>query len=111
MCYNYHMEIDKKLSEAVILCRRKGMSGTDIAKVLSISPVRVYAIIKQLGLPPLIYKDTLRNKEMKRLRFEEHLTLQEIADKFGITRERVRQIIGNSGIKYGGFRGKRRRKT
>lgn len=31
------------------------------------------------------------------LREEEHLTLQEIADCFHITRERVRQIVGNSG--------------
>lgn len=38
-----------------------------------------------------------RLKEMKRLRFEERWTLQQIGIKFGITRERVRQLIGNTG--------------
>lgn len=35
--------------------------------------------------------------EMLRLRFEERKTLREIGEKYGITRERVRQIIGNTG--------------
>ena len=38
-----------------------------------------------------------RKAEMIRLRTEEHLTLQQIANRYGITRERVRQIIGNTG--------------
>ena len=38
-----------------------------------------------------------RTKEMIRLRFGELKTLQEIGDVFGISRERVRQIIGNTG--------------
>jgi DNA-binding CsgD family transcriptional regulator len=44
-----------------------------------------------------------RRDEMRRLRFEERLSLQKISDRFGISRERVRQIIGNSGPKNGGF--------
>jgi hypothetical protein len=35
-----------------------------------------------------------RNEEIKRLRFEERLSLQEIADIHKISRERVRQLIG-----------------
>lgn len=35
--------------------------------------------------------------EMKRLRFEEHLSIREIGERFGISRERVRQLIGNTG--------------
>lgn len=38
-----------------------------------------------------------RVQEMRRMRFEDNSTLQEIADKYGISRERVRQLIGNSG--------------
>jgi len=38
-----------------------------------------------------------RAEEMKRLHFEEHLTLAEIGRRYEISRERVRQIIGNSG--------------
>lgn len=38
-----------------------------------------------------------RAAEMKRLRFEQKWSLQTIADKYGLTRERVRQIVGNSG--------------
>jgi hypothetical protein len=38
-----------------------------------------------------------RVQEMRRMRFEESKTLQEIADRYGISRERVRQILGNSG--------------
>lgn len=35
--------------------------------------------------------------ELIRLRFENGLTLQEIGDKFKVSRERVRQVIGNTG--------------
>jgi hypothetical protein len=38
-----------------------------------------------------------RKAEMERMRFEELMTLQEIGDEFDISRERVRQIIGNTG--------------
>ena len=39
---------------------------------------------------------------MKRLRFHPHYrwTLQMIGDEYGVTRERVRQIVGNSGHCY-----------
>ena len=35
----------------------------------------------------------VRDAEIKRLRREEKLTLQKIGDRFGISRERVRQIV------------------
>ena len=38
-----------------------------------------------------------RNAEIHRLRMEEHWTLQDIADLYDLTRERVRQILGNTG--------------
>jgi len=38
----------------------------------------------------------VRNAEMSRLHFEEAWTLQEISNKYGVSRERVRQIIGGS---------------
>jgi len=38
-----------------------------------------------------------RNKKIKSMRFEEHMTLKEIGDIYGVTRERIRQIVGNSG--------------
>jgi len=41
--------------------------------------------------------DENRTREMIRMRFGELMTLQEIGDEFGITRERVRQILGNTG--------------
>ena len=41
--------------------------------------------------------DKNRTKEIIRMRFGELKTLQEIGDEFGITRERVRQILGNTG--------------
>jgi predicted DNA-binding protein YlxM (UPF0122 family) len=44
----------------------------------------------------------LRNDEIKKLRFEENWTLQEIANKYDISRERVRQIVGNSGYQIRG---------
>jgi hypothetical protein len=40
-----------------------------------------------------------RSLEMKRLRIDEKLKLQQIGDLFNISRERVRQIIGNTGNK------------
>lgn len=41
-----------------------------------------------------------RNEEMRRLRFEEGWILRDIAEKFGVSRERVRQIIGNTGKEF-----------
>ena len=38
-----------------------------------------------------------RTKEMKRLRHVLKWSLQKIADLYGISRERVRQLIGNTG--------------
>jgi transcriptional regulator with XRE-family HTH domain len=35
-------------------------------------------------------------EEARRLRFEERLTIQEIGDRFGVSRERIRQVIGNT---------------
>ena len=37
-----------------------------------------------------------RNEVMKNLRFGDGIKLQEIANKYGISRERVRQVVGNS---------------
>lgn len=44
-----------------------------------------------------------RREEMRRLRFEEKWPIRKIGEHYGISRERVRQIIGNSGAKCGGF--------
>lgn len=41
-----------------------------------------------------------RKTEMERLRFVENWTIEAIGDKYGVSRERVRQIIGNSGRGY-----------
>lgn len=35
--------------------------------------------------------------EATRLRFEERLSMREIGDKYGVSRERIRQVIGNTG--------------
>ena len=45
---------------------------------------------------------TPRNEEMKRLRFDPHYlwTLQMIGDQFHITRQRVHQLLGNTGHSY-----------
>jgi hypothetical protein len=43
---------------------------------------------------------TQRNEEMKRLRMEDGWHLIDIANKYDISRERVRQIIGNTGKKF-----------
>lgn len=45
-------------------------------------------------------KLTERNKEMMRLRLEKGKSLQEIADIYGITRERVRQIVPDTGKNF-----------
>jgi transcriptional regulator with XRE-family HTH domain len=43
---------------------------------------------------------TLRNKlsEVKYLRFNQGWTLRKIGEKFGVSRERVRQLLGNTGF-------------
>ena len=47
--------------------------------------------------------DVTRKNKMLLLRFEEGQSLQMIANKFKISRQRVQQIIGNTGINNGGF--------
>jgi len=44
-----------------------------------------------------------RKEEMLKLRFECRWPLWKIAEQYGISRERVRQIIGNTGPRNGGF--------
>lgn len=41
-------------------------------------------------------KLTERNQEMMRLRYQEHWTLQDIGDKYGVSKERVRQLTGTN---------------
>lgn len=41
-----------------------------------------------------------RNNEMKRLRYEEGKTLQEIATIYNVSRERVRQLVGSVGRNF-----------
>ena len=41
---------------------------------------------------------TERNAEMVRLYTEEHMTLEAIGGRFGVTRERVRQIVKRAGV-------------
>jgi hypothetical protein len=38
-----------------------------------------------------------RNKEIKRMRTQDAKTLEEISKIYGVTRERIRQIVGNTG--------------
>ena len=45
-----------------------------------------------------ITEKTERNSEMLRLYIEEHMTLETIGDLFGVTRERVRQIVSRAGV-------------
>lgn len=44
--------------------------------------------------------DVGRTEDMKRLRHEQRWSLKAIGEKYNISRERVRQIIGNTGVKY-----------
>ena len=45
-----------------------------------------------------IQRDEKRMAEMKRLRFQKYWTLEMIGKRYGITRQRVGQIIGKSGF-------------
>lgn len=42
-------------------------------------------------------RDFERTQEIRNLRFQEHMTLREIGNIYGLTRERVRQILGDTG--------------
>lgn len=44
--------------------------------------------------------DTARTDEVRRLRYDQKWTLAEIGKKLGISRERVRQILGNTGYGF-----------
>lgn len=44
--------------------------------------------------------DTARTDEVRRLRYDQKWTLAEIGKKFGISRERVRQVLGNTGYGF-----------
>lgn len=59
-------------------------------------------IDQQINRPTKIFEE--RDFEIERLRFEEGWKLQKIADKYDITRERVRQIVGNTGYLFAQLR-------
>jgi len=58
---------------------------------------RVVAEMKRKRYESKSKKMDTRNDEIRRLRFDEGWTNTRIGEKFGISRERVRQIIGNTG--------------
>lgn len=73
---------------------RKGLTNEEIAEQTGMHPKMVGEQLRnyrrKAGVHLVINRE--RDDEIIRLRCEELLTLQEIADKFNISRERVRQI-------------------
>lgn len=55
---------------------------------------------KYRGLAAPSLEPDERRKEMTELRFQKFWTLQQIADKYNLSRERVRQLIGNTGYGF-----------
>jgi len=50
----------------------------------------------------------MERKELARMYYDENMTLQQIGDVFGVTRERVRQVMENYNLPRNTKRGGRR---
>jgi transcriptional regulator with XRE-family HTH domain len=90
----------------VVRARKAGESRTDIGLRFGISAYHVQQILdlmasgqqlKRIKPSPQGPQDKARTAEIISLRHEQRLTLQEIAERYGITRERVRQLLVKAG--------------
>lgn len=93
-------------AEMAFLREKERLTFREIGERFDLSTSQVRKICKDLGIETF-YADRLgrklslefleRNREMYRLRFDEFLPFREIGERFGITRERARQIVGDGG--------------
>lgn len=92
---DYGMVRVYRYSEIRLLAERSGVNITGLVNNL------VVKLLNDAGSDGIVsYRSAderdAREEEMIMMRFEKRMTLQEIGDTFGISRERVRQIVGNS---------------
>jgi DNA-binding CsgD family transcriptional regulator/predicted transcriptional regulator len=97
-------------NQAIRNCAERGMTYSEAAEFLGAAYITIKTISKRLGIKFMRKKNKTRvdagkvrisapsprNLEIKAL-FDEGKTLQSIADIYGITRERVRQIVERQG--------------
>lgn len=75
--------------------RRAGVSAADLAHKHGISVAMIYRITKKVPKP--LRATSERDQRMASM-FRQGLTLAIIGEKFGVTRERVRQVIVRQGL-------------
>jgi hypothetical protein len=118
------------LYELVAADLRAGLPGSIVAKKHGISPATIYGIRDHFGIAPAprgpkpqqapydpeaarLWQEHRKATELRRTNiialFEDGETLASIGEQFGITRERVRQIVRAAGMKPRLAQGKERR--
>ena len=82
------MKIDEYM-----LANADNLTIEDLCEKFNVSIPTVYRHLRMLGLKVKKDKNSQRTMEIKKLRNDEGRTYQEIADMYGISRQRVEQIV------------------
>lgn len=82
------MKIDEYM-----LANADNLTIEDLCEKFNVSIPTVYRHLRMLNLKVKKDKNSQRTMEIKKLRNDEGKTYQEIADMYGISRQRVEQIV------------------
>jgi len=80
----------------------QGLAAREVAASLDLSIQQVYEVLRFAGVnrrPPGSHPTRSRDKQVARLYVEEGLSLEEAGARFGLTPERVRQILERAGVR------------
>jgi DNA-binding CsgD family transcriptional regulator len=94
----------KNRAEAILREVNKGRTRTEVAVSLGIHPQTVSRYCHEFGVECLDSRGRPETQLFERNQqivafYMEHHTLEEVGQRFGITRERVRQILNKCGVK------------
>lgn len=97
-------EVQKALKARILELAESGKSTDEIAQQLQVRPHAVYRVARAAGIPLRRSFKTKTDPEREARRakmaemYRQGITLAKIAAQFGMTRERVRQIISVAGM-------------
>lgn len=100
-------EVQKALKARILELAESGKSTDEIAQQLQVRPHAVYRVARTAGIPLRRSFKTKTDPEREARRakmaemYRQGITLAKIAAQFGMTRERVRQIISVAGMSRG----------
>ena len=91
------------IAEIVRLYHEEGLTGPQIARLMGVESTTIYSRLRAAKRPPpeggaLRAANTDRDAEIVRL-YQEGANCRELADRFGVARTRVSQIVRRAGVR------------